>query len=336
MEVLDPPDSTTRYVDQVVSRLPDWIEVVYFTWRRALLTRYDVLHVHWPERLLRGGGRVKTWANRAAFVLLVVRARLLRVALVRTEHNLRPHEAGGGVEDRLIDWFRSRSTAVIRLNDATPAEPERLDRLIRHGDYREALAAHPRAEQVPGRLLYFGIIREYKGVEGLLDVFTALPDQSLTLSVVGRPSSARWHDMVVSASAADPRITSRLAFVPDDVLVAEVTAAELVVLPYLEMHNSGTVLVALSLDRTVLAPRSPANEELAAEVGSGWLCLYDGPLTEQVLLDALASTRRRASAGGRPELVGRDWDTVGDLHAQVYRDAVRRARGHVAVAGGNG
>ncbi len=78
--------------------------------------------------------------------------------------------------------------------------------------------------------------------------------------------------------APDARIAHHLEHVPDDDLAAEVAHAQLVVLPYREMHNSGAVLLALSLDRPVLVPRNEVTDALAAEVGPWWVQRYDGEL----------------------------------------------------------
>jgi beta-1,4-mannosyltransferase len=324
--VLDPPDGTTRFVDQIVHDLPASIDVSYFTWKRALLSRYDVFHVHWPERLTRGGGVLGTLANRLALVALLLRSRLLRVAIVSTEHNLEPHEPGDIVEKWLFAWLRSWTAMTIRLNRATPVDEQRPNALIPHGHYRDRFARYGRAEPMPGRVVFFGIIREYKGVEPLLDAFRALPDPSLTLRLVGRPSTSYWRTLVEEAFRADARVSGRLEFVPDDVLVHEVTQAELVVLPYMEMHNSGAIFVALSLGRPVLAPRSRVNEELAAEVGPGWLHLYDGPLTADLLGRTLAQVREHPPSGS-PAFLDRDWTTVGRMHAEAYHQAIQQVRG---------
>src|SRR3712207_2143920 len=123
---------------------------------------------------------------------------------------------------------------------------------------------------------------------------------------------------LAAAAAADPRVSVSLGFLADDDLVAEVTAAELVVLPYREMHNSGGTLAALSLDRPVLVPDNPVNEQLAAEVGPGWVHRYAGELTAGHLVDAVTALRA-APPAAPPDLSGRDWDRVGEAHAAAYR-----------------
>lgn len=324
---LVPPGATTQYVDQVVKELPEEISVSYFTWRRALLSRYDVLHLHWPEQLARGGSSLMTFVKRLALLLVLCRMWVLRTALVRTAHNINPHEEGSRLERWLLRTLDASTTLTIVLNDSTPIEPGKRTRLIPHGHYRDAFEPHPRWDPIRGRITFFGLIREYKGVERLIEVFRSLPDDGLTLRIVGSPAGPFWRELVEDAGAADPRISARLEFVDDEVLVEEVSKSELVVLPYRAMHNSGAIFAALSLDRPVLAPSSPVNVDLQSEVGAGWICLYEGDLDESVLVDAVAAVRAEGRTL-RPSMVGRDWAAVGRLHAEAYRAALdaRRTR----------
>jgi hypothetical protein len=95
----------------------------------------------------------------------------------------------------------------------------------------------------------------------------------------------------------------------------------LVVLPYKAMHNSGALLLALSLDTPVLAPDNEVNRHLAEEVGDGWLHLFEGTLTIEDLertLKAVAATPTR----GRPDLSAREWPESAALHAAAFRAAL--------------
>ena len=89
----------------------------------------------------------------------------------------------------------------------------------------------------------------------------------------------------------------------------------------------GALLVALSLGRPVLVPRSSTTEQIAAEVGARWVHLFDGPLTAAALLQAIAGAAV-AQGAGEPDLRLRDWDSVGRQHADAYGKAIalRRSR----------
>jgi beta-1,4-mannosyltransferase len=325
LHVLTAPDGTTRFVDQMVEGAPPEVEAALFGWRRALLGRYDVLHVHWPEQLLRSGSRSGRLKKRIFFRLLLLRLRLIGRPIVRTLHNVQPHEAGDRAEQRLLRALDQRTDLFIKLN-ATTQLPAQADTVtILHGHYRHRFEPLADGSTTRGRLLYFGLIRPYKGVDVLIEEFAKLADPDLQLRIVGRPSAA-MAEVVTAAETHDPRISSVLRFVSDAELVAEVKQAELIVLPYREMHNSGVVLVALSLARPVLVPRTPSNQALADEVGDGWVHQFDAPLTAETIRSTLHALQA-SPAVEPPRLENRDWNTVGEAHYQAYLQAIRRRRG---------
>lgn len=325
LESFGPPHGRNNpYFLLLVDSFPDEVTLHYFSWRQALVGRYDVFHVHWPEVVLRGQTPTKSAIRLVLYVLVLVRMRLQGKALVRTLHNLAPHEPVTWIQDRVIRLSDRWTTAWITLSDRIAPPTPAPTVVAPHGHFRDWYATPPRPS-VPGRLLFTGRIRRYKGVDRLLAAFAALDDATASLHVVGRTEDAALAGDLVAASRADPRLEVDDDFVADDVLAREVHEAELVVLPFVEMTNSSSLLLALSLDRPVLVPRLPATEELAAEVGPGWVLIYDGPLTAATLADALATVRQPGRAG-RPDLSGREWGPIGALHAEAFALAAARAR----------
>src|SRR5699024_2535770 len=154
------------------------------------------------------------------------------------------------------------------------------------------------------RLLFFGLIRPYKGTDELLDRFASFDGDS-ALRIVGQPLDRALADRIDRAAAHDARITRRFGFLPDADLVDEVTRAQLVILPYRELHSSGAVLVALSLSRPVLVPDGPTTRALRDEVGAGWVHLFTGELDTDDLRRALHASRDLP--GSPPDLSARSW-----------------------------
>jgi beta-1,4-mannosyltransferase len=171
-------------------------------------------------------------------------------------------------------------------------------------------------------LAFVGRVRPYKGVEHLIEVFSQIDDRALSLYVAGLPSTAEIADAVTRLVAADPRVELSLDYVDDAALVRAVTNAQLVVLPYRHMHNSGAVLAALSLDRPVLVPENDINHSLADEVGHPWVHMFDGDLRAEHVERALASLEEAPPAGG-PDLSNREWGDVGRAHLLAFRQALR-------------
>jgi beta-1,4-mannosyltransferase len=319
-----PRSTTNPYIVMLKESLDQHreVELLTFKWRRALTEDFDVFHAHWPEILVGGRKPIKKAVRQVLFLVMLIRFRVRGTTIVRTRHNLELPEGISRREIALLKLFERCTTLLIRLNTHTEIR-ERPFVTIVHGHYRDWFADYPRNERQPGRFAYFGLIRRYKAVDTLLAAFRELPTdgEPVSLYVGGQPSTEELRTEVAGLAAGDARIEAHLEFLSDAELVAAATAAELIVLPYREMHNSGSVLTALSLDRPVLVPDNEVNQALAEEVGEGWVNRYEPPLTAERLLDTLHSGRQRPS-DATPDLSGRNWNQTADDHVRAYRLAI--------------
>ena len=310
-----------------LARTPD-LELVRFSWRAALVGRYDVVHLHWPEVLMEGRDPLRSAGQRVAFAALLTRVAVTRTPVVRTVHNLELPQDVTRFERFLLTRADRMTTFRILLNDHTDVPSPTPSATILHGDYRDWFAPYARRPARPGHLAFVGLVRRYKGVERLLEVFaqTAAEEPGLTLTVAGRPSSVELEQEIRAVAARDPRVSTLLTFLTDEELVGVVTDSELVILPYRFMHNSGTVLAALSLARPVLVPRTEVNEALGREVGPGWVNLFDADLDVEVLLDTARRVRDQPPRDA-PDLSARGWAAVGAAHLEAYRRALADRHG---------
>lgn len=303
------------------------VEHVPFSWRAALVGRYDVLHVHWPDALLAGRHWWTRAGKRAALAGVIARIRLRRIAVVSTVHNIAP--PSGPYLDRVLIRALDRQTDVrIHLAAQTPVVDGVPSVLIPHGHYRAWFEGMPRAAAVRGRLGYVGLIKPYKGVERLVDAFAeaSAVDSTLTLRIAGKPTDEAVERRLRAADERLGGLETTLRYVGEAEFVEVITSSELVVLPYRFMHNSGAALAALSLERPVLVPDTEVTRALASEVGPGWVHRFAGEITAGALLDAVAALRD-SPPGAAPDLDGREWQDVGAEHARAYRLAVDRVRG---------
>lgn len=300
------------------------LRLMRFSWKKALTANYDVIHFHWPEALLDGSTWLRRRGKDLAFALLLLRIRLKRIAVVRTVHNLDLPQGLSFIRRQLVTKCDHMTTLRISINPTTPPISGVAQRLIPHGHYCDWFADMPRHEKIAGRIAFAGLIRRYKGVENLLTCFmqTANDYPELSLSVTGKPSSTDLENVVRNATSADDRISFSSGYVAEKSLVAAITEAELVVLPYQHMHNSGSALAALSVQRPVLVPRNETNELLSLEVGAGWVYLYEGQLSARDLTSTLADLRRNPPAKA-PDLSARDWSAAGNQHRDAFLEAQR-------------
>lgn len=323
-----PRVTTNPYITMLDEALAgtDGIEHVRFSWVGALLGRYDVFHWHWPEGKLHGTSWWKSAGKYALTVLLSARHRVSRrIAVVRTVHNVELPD-DNPVRTWLLRRIDAQTNHRIILNETTRLPASQPRTLILHGHYRDWYSQYPHFESVRGRLGTFGGVRRYKSVRNVIVAYrdAQTDDPELTLHIGGRPSTPVLAEELRQVSAESPGVRLQLTFLTDAELVELATSSELVVLAYRFMHNSGSVLAALSLDRPVLVPRNEVNTALAEEVGTSWVQMYDGELTGEALSVALRESR--ITTGDRPDLSRRDWDHAGQQHLHAYRVAVQSVR----------
>lgn len=326
LESFGPPRARSNpYRMQLVDSMPPSVRLVYFSWKRALSGRFDVFHVQWPEVVLHGRTRMRTAVRCVLFVLVLVRLRLRRTAVVRTLHDLAPYEPLSVIQRLSIRLLDRWTTLWIALSDVTPPPRPGPTVVVPIGHYRDWFAGMPRSEPRPGRILHFGLLRGYKGVEALLAAFAGLSDEAATLRIIGYPQDAETAAGIERACRADRRISAVTEYVPERELAREVTEAELVALPVDRVTNSSSLILALSLDRPVLVPSTPITEEVAAEIGPGWVLTYRGGLEAEDICRAREAVRR---SPGRPvpDLSRRDWEAVCSQHAAAFARAVAIAR----------
>lgn len=321
--------TSNPYLVQLGTQLGPETEVLGFSWGRALAAPYDVFHVHWPDSLLHGSSSLRNRLRRGLFRVLLVRLWLRRrIAVVRTLHDAHGQRTGSRTDRALLARLDRRTTLWIRPNAATPVPHGATTRTIEHGDFHAWFEAGGTGASVPGRLLYFGLIRPNKGVPDLIQAFTALPagadGGADSLRVVGTPTSTDVGAEVLLAALSDSRVTVSLGHLSKSELAAEVTQAELVVLPYQDLYGSEAAVLALSFARPILVPSTAAARALAAEVGRGWVFTYSGALTGPVLRDALARCRNeRPDRADRPDLSARAWPVIADKHRAAYLAALQ-------------
>lgn len=318
----DPNVGFNPYTAMTVTSLPtDRIEARYFDWKFALFGKYDALHLHWPEYLVRHKSRSRRAVKRIAALVLMTRLHYGSVAVVRTVHNEAPHESGGGFER----WFLQRvdriTTVWVVLNESTKHIPRGLTHVVPHGHYK-GWYPEPSSARISGRILTFGIIRPYKQTDELIRAFAGVSDPNLALRIAGRPGTVELGEEISQLAASDPRVSLDLRHIPDSELVEEIAQSEAVIFPYREFHNSGAALLALSFSRPIVVPATPATLLLQREFGAAWVALFDGSIDAEKLQDALGALRKSHQESTPPDLSGRDWPHLGELLARAIEEAV--------------
>ena len=118
-------------------------------------------------------------------------------------------------------------------------------------------------------LLFFGLIREYKGLDILLEAFRSLGDD-YQLIVAGEPyGSFEPYQKIIDSLPGKDRIKLVTDYIGDSDVKAYFSAADLVVLPYRSATQSGISAIAYHFDTPLVVTNVGGLEETIGQRGTG-------------------------------------------------------------------
>ncbi len=305
------PGSRARLAAKLVEHVPDMVRY------RAVARAADVVHFQWLAVQA-----VDRW-------LLPARPTVL------TAHDLLPREprpAQAWAQRRLYDAVDAivvhsaygRDLLVSRLGvDAAKV------RVIHHGAFKH-LTVHVHEAPLPDELravdvpvvLFFGLLRPYKGVETLLEAWRGVTDAELW--VVGRPRMPL--EPLRARAPSGVRFISR--FVSDAELPAFFRRADIVALPYARTERfdfSGVLATALAFGKPTVISDIGGFAEVA-EAGAARLVPPEDPGALRAAIESLLNdqqAREGLAWGALTAAKGLySWETAANQTLALYRDLV--------------
>lgn len=180
-------------------------------------------------------------------------------------HNLIPHESRF-FDKWLIRYFLKRYDAFVVMSDAVRNDllefkPDAKFIQMNHpwydhfGDKMDVSMAREQIgiDSTKKTLLFFGLIRDYKGLDLLLDAFNKL-DDSYQLLIVGEVySKLEMYQDKINESQNKQRIHFLNKYIQDSEVNLYFSAADLCVLPYRTATQSGITATSFHFDVPILA-----------------------------------------------------------------------------------
>lgn len=198
---------------------------------------------------------------------VIVRAvkRRIPVPVVYLCHNVLPHDRSR-VDRTLARWGLRAADAFLvqshedltRLHELVPGAVASVHPHPTYTQFATGSTTRERARQelgVDGRvLLFFGLVRAYKGLSNLLRAFAIASARfPVTLLVVGEFYDDRApYDALIASLGLGDRVRIVDRYVPDEEVATYFSAADLVVLPYKSATQSGIVQTAFAFGRPVV------------------------------------------------------------------------------------
>ena len=247
---------------------------------------------------------------------------------ILTAHDVLPREPKPGqvaatrrLVDRLDAVVVHSEHGAARLRDELGLASDRV-RVIPHGAF-EHMTRLPEERPLPDELaavegpvvLFFGLLRPYKGVDVLLDAWRSVTGAELW--VVGMPRMP----VEPLRAMAPPGVRFVPRFITDPEIPAYFRRADVVVLPYREIDQSGVLYTALAFGKTLVLSEVGGFAELG---DCSRLVPAGQPDTLAAALGELIGNegeRERLSAAAHSAARGRySWDAVADRTMSLYRD----------------
>ncbi|WP_345074035.1 glycosyltransferase [Phytohabitans flavus] len=221
-----------------------------------------------------------------------------RTRVVAQCHNVLPHER------HAMDMRLTRSV-LARVDEVLVHSDEQAE-LAKSLTDRPVVVEHmapvvvsdgtpaPASDQVFNRLLFFGIVRPYKGLDLLLHAMTTGPED-VSLRVAGEFwGGAEETEQLVGELGLASRVELRPGYVDADDVPGLFTDVDALVLPYRSVTASLNVFLAYAHRRPVIATRVGTVEQDVRDGVDGVLCAPDN-------IGSLSEALRRFYVEGEPE-----------------------------------
>lgn len=292
----------------------------------AFQFRSDVLHIQW-------------WSLALSPVCLVfaVAARLRGIPVVVTAHNVRPHETS-----RPFRWASGAIYAFARHilvhSDANLRQLQTDYGIAPSRTSHVPMGITKNLQILPGRteacrtlglpdgrsiVLFFGIIRPYKGVAVLLEALDAVrhthPD--VLLVIAGKPWGT-WapYEAIITQRGLGDHVHCVLDYVPEADVAHYFAAARLVVLPYTHFDAQSAVgAQAMGFAKPLLVTDTGGLPELVGHDPRYCVPPQDPTALARALVALLDSEETDGRMG---EKGGPTWAESAEGHLEIYRRMV--------------
>jgi glycosyltransferase involved in cell wall biosynthesis len=293
------------------------------------------------------------WNNKFQYLdrtLLMYYYKLLGKRVVLTVHNVNTRRRD--CTDSPLNRFTLR--VQYRLADHMFVHTEKMKReLIEDYDAQAARItvipfginnAVPNTELTPGEakkrlglrddekaILFFGRITPYKGLEYLVDAFKQILARraDYRLIIAGRPaieSAGYWANVQESIREEMQRgqVLVRADFIPDEETEVYFKAADVLVLPYRDIYQSGVLFLGHSFGLPVLAADVGSLSDEIVEGKTGYVFKSEDSIDLKRAIERYFSSQLYENLNGlRPEIrdnaiLEHSWDVVGQVTMRVY------------------
>lgn len=204
-------------------------------------------------------------------------------------HNIIPHEKRIG-DNYLSKMFLTKMDYFVLLskeveNDLLKFIAKPKSKVLPHPVYSrfgKSVEKHIAKEHLNlsenKYILFFGFIRDYKGLDTLLLAMSVLNDKNINLLVVGEfyIDKAKYLNLI-KEHKLENNVILKTDFIPANEVKFYFSACDVVILPYRSATQSGIVQIAVNFNKPVIATDVGGLAEVIVDSESGYIIEKENP-----------------------------------------------------------
>jgi beta-1,4-mannosyltransferase len=240
--------------------------IKYFSENRD---KIDAVHIHWLFNFIKKGNLWVELKGLARFIIILIHLKMSRIKIVHTVHNFPPyHEDHAMIGYLYAISLINLADLVICHSDTARRELSHFTlkrqklRVMPHGSYtgyyrndigKDSARRTLGIPQDAFVYLFFGLIREYKGVDELIEAFLRLHDDKSLLYIAGDSLHNGYvENHIIPRIAKSPNIRLVNSYITDNDVHLYFNACDALVYPFRRITSSGSMMLAYTFAKPVV------------------------------------------------------------------------------------
>lgn len=237
--------------------------------RTAIQLKPTYIHFDWITSFYYRRSLWMTFLSIPLFMIqLLIVKYVFNIKLVWTLHNIQPHDLKHHKIHTFCRQFFAKQTSWIRIFSEDSIE--RAKQALKVKDkfvvcpegsyvdyYKNTISINDAKQKLNIKendfvYLYLGFIKPYKGIENLIENFNKLHIENKKLIIAGNVLNKSYFNKIYTENK-NIQFVNR--FIENDELQYFYKAADVVVLPFNKVENSGSVILAMGFKKVIVAPK---------------------------------------------------------------------------------
>jgi beta-1,4-mannosyltransferase len=305
------------------------------------LKGFNVLHLHWlTPFVIPVNNSIARFLSSVYVISFILWTKLLGFKLVWTMHEILPHEKEFHNDIYIRKLVSNFSNSLILHSQHSKQDAIDLGFNLQNscvipiGSYTEPYLNDTTKEEARGKLgisdaefvfVFFGLIKQYKGIENLLVSFEKLMHTNSThnihLVIAGKCLDDGVLNIMQNYAMRYPtRIHLYNKHIPDEEVQLYFNASDIAVFPYEKNTTSSSILLAFSFGKPIIAPLLGSINDIPRGLGF----FYDsndkmGLIKSMIKAITGKNNLSKIGIKGRNYINNLSWNDISTKHLEIYK-----------------